>query len=282
MRVLVTGATGFIGQHVVRRLIENGHTVIAVGRDEDKAKGMDWYKTVSFVGCDIHIIDLEPVEKFGPADAVIHLAWPGLPHYNELFHFEKNLPADCKFLKKMVLCGYKHILVTGTCFEYGMQNGCLTEDADTRPENSYALAKDSLRKYLQALQKHNPFILQWVRLFYMYGEGQNPKSILAQLDQALDRGDEVFNMSGGEQLRDYLSVQDVAKKLVKLLENSTCDGIINICSGKPISIRRLVEEHINLRGVPIHLNYGQYPYPDYEPMAFWGDCSKLERFIRRE
>jgi len=280
MRVLVTGATGFIGQHVVRRLIKSGHTVTAVGRDIDKAKRMDWYNSVSFIACDIHQPHLDPLEKFGPADAVIHLAWPGLPHYNELYHFEKNLPADCIFLKKLVFSGYKHILVTGTCFEYGMQDGCLTEEADTRPENPYALAKDSLRKYLQNLQKQEPFILQWARLFYMYGEGQNPNSILAQLDQALDRGDEVFNMSGGEQLRDYLSVQDVANKLVKLLENPICEGITNICSGNPISIIRLVKEHLESRGKSIQLNLGYYAYPQYEPMAFWGSEDKFLLFFK--
>ncbi len=279
MKVLVTGATGFIGRHVIRQLIENGHTVTAVGRDIEKAECMDWYNSVSFITCDIHQFDLDPIKKFGLTDAVIHLAWSGLPHYNELYHFEKNLPADCTFLKNLVLNGYKQILVTGTCFEYGMQNGCLTEDADTRPESPYALAKDSLRRYLQALQKQEPFILQWARLFYMFGEGQNPKSILAQLDQALDRGDEVFNMSGGEQLRDYLSVQDVAKKLVKLIETPSYNGIVNICSGDPISIRRLVEEHIKTRGTSIQLQFGYYPYTDYEPMAFWGDPTHYKTFI---
>ena len=282
MKILVTGATGFVGRHVVQRLLEHGHSVTAIGRHVDKAELMDWYTSVSFIECDIHQRNLDPIERFGLSDAVIHLAWSGLPHYNELYHFEKNLPADSIFLKKLVLSGYKHILVTGTCFEYGMQNGCLSEDVDTRPENPYALAKDGLRRYLQELQKHKPFIFQWARLFYMFGEGQNPNSILAQLDKALERGDTVFNMSGGEQLRDYLSVRDVAKKLVTLIETPTCDGVVNICSGYPISIRRLVMEHLESRGKNIHLNFGYYPYPQHEPMAFWGDCRKIERCIGRD
>ena len=77
------------------------------------------------------------------------------------------------------------MLVTGTCFEYGMQSGYLSEKMITNPGNPYALAKDSLRKFLLSLQREVPFTLQWARLFYMYGSGQNPNSILAQLDNAV-------------------------------------------------------------------------------------------------
>jgi len=280
MKVLVTGATGFIGRHIVQVLIERGHDVIAVSRNQEKAEGMDWYDNVTYISCDIHQLDQEPKNIFGCADAVIHSAWPGLPHYSEMFHFEKNLPADFNFIKNLVLSGYQHILVTGTCFEYGMQNGCLKEDTVTRPENPYGLAKDSLRKYLQVLQRERPFILQWTRLFYVYGEGQNPNSILAQLEQALANRDEYFNMSGGEQLRDYLPVQEAAKKIVALLEHPACEGIINICSGKPISIRNLVENHLKSKGKKIKLKLGYYPYSSYEPMAFWGDISKYENCMK--
>ena len=99
----------------------------------------------------------------------------------------------------MIDQGLKQVLVTGTCFEYGMQNGCLTEEMPTLPANPYALAKDILRKSLQLLQQQSSFILQWARLFYMYGPGQNPNSLLAQLERAIDNGESVFNMSGGEQ-----------------------------------------------------------------------------------
>jgi nucleoside-diphosphate-sugar epimerase len=104
----------------------------------------------------------------------------------------------------------------------------------------------------------------------MYGEGQNPNSLLTMLDQAIQRGDPSFNMSGGEQLRDYLPVTEVATRLVKLLEHPELSGVINICSGAPISVRRLVENRIAERDASIKLNLGSYPYPDYEPMAFWG------------
>jgi nucleoside-diphosphate-sugar epimerase len=282
VKVLVTGATGFIGRHVVSQLLNRGHSVIAVARDEARARTFPWFDRVSFVACDVHDRSVQPSALFGRSEAVMHLAWPGLPNYGELYHFEQNLHADYRFLKSLVEAGCGQILVTGTCFEYGMQNGCLNEDMLTQPANPYALAKVTLRKCLQALRVRHPFTLQWARLFYLYGPGQNPNSLLAQLDRAIDNNEPVFNMSGGEQLRDYLPVETVALYLVRLLEHRECAGVFNICSGVPVSIRSLVERHLAQRGAHIRLNLGFYPYPGHEPMAFWGDARKISAVLKAE
>jgi dTDP-6-deoxy-L-talose 4-dehydrogenase (NAD+) len=111
----------------------------------------------------------------------------------------------------------------------------------------------------------------------MYGPGPNTNSLLAQLDNTIDNGGSSFNMSGGEQLRDYLPVEEVARRLVLLLRYPQCNGVVNICSGKPISVRRMVEQHLAKRAAEIQLNLGYYQYPDHEPMALWGDPSRFER-----
>jgi dTDP-6-deoxy-L-talose 4-dehydrogenase (NAD+) len=160
-------------------------------------------------------------------------------------------------------------LVTGTCLEYGPNSGPIASAAHPSPKTPYAAAKDSLRQQLEFLSRDHPFCLQWARLFYMYGKGQNPKSILAQLDNAINNKDAVFNMSGGEQLRDYLPVEAVVEQLFCLFESNK-SGVHNVCSGTPISIRRLVEERIKECGSAITINLGHYPYPEYEPLAFWG------------
>lgn len=270
MKVLVTGASGFVGRYAVPELLRRGHTVIALARDQDRARTFAWFDQVSFVAHDIHGTQELDWQKIGAPEAMLHLAWPGLPNYKGRFHFEVNLPADYRFIQSMVQQGVRQVAITGTCFEYGMQNGCLQPGLMARPANPYALAKDTLRRYLQYLQVDLPFVLQWARLFYMFGDGQNPNSILVQLDRAIDRGDKIFNMSGGEQLRDYLPVESVTAKLADLLEASEWDGIANICSGEPVSIRRLVENHLIKRNAEMRLNFGFYPYVDYEPMAFWG------------
>lgn len=281
MKVLVTGATGFIGQHIIPELLDRQHDVLAVARNPDRAKTMPWYEKVLFISCDIHDQQLDPVQTFGVPDAMIHLAWSGLPNYKDMFHLEKNLPADCLFLKNIVIAGTKHVLVTGTCLEYGMQSGKLSEEIMPMPVTPYGLAKDKLRKFLQELQVKQPFTLQWVRLFYMYGAGQNPNSLFTKLDHAIDNKAPVFNMSGGEQMRDYMPVEDVAHYLVSLLNHPECSGIINCCSGKPITVRQLVEQRIAEQGASIKLNLGYYPYPDYEPMAFWGDRHRLDSILEQ-
>jgi len=206
----------------------------------------------------------------------IHLAWDGLPNYTSLHHFEQELPRHYSFLKKLVKAGLPSLLVTGTCFEYGMQNGPLSEDLPTLPVNPYGLAKDTLRRQLECLQKQIPFEFTWCRLFYMYGDGQPAGSLFSQLKKAVERGDAVFNMSGGEQLRDYLPVKDVARYIAALAVSGKGAGLVNVCSGKPISVRGLVENWLKEHGWHIELNLGYYPYPDYEPMAFWGDSHKLD------
>lgn len=281
VKILVTGASGFVGRHLVAALLKRGHAVTAVGRDRARLEPMPWREQVNFVTCDLHAAADSVPDQLGIPDALVHLAWPGLPNYRELFHFETNLPADYRFIKQMVEAGTRQVLITGTCFEYGMQNGLLTEDTPSLPDNPYGLAKDSLRLFLQALQSRRDFTLQWVRLFYLHGPGQNPNSVLAQLDRAIDAGDASFNMSSGEQLRDYLPIEDAAEDLAGLVAQKKFSGVVNCCSGRPISIRRLVEQRLVQRGARIELNLGHYPYPQHEPFAFWGSRQRLDQVLGR-
>ena len=276
MNVLVTGATGFVGRHVVAALLANGHAVTAVARDPAKARSMPWNGRVKFVECDVHR-DFARVLSMAPAaDVMVHLAWPGLPNYRDLFHVEVNLPADLKLLQQAVAAGVRRLVVAGTCLEYGLQTGALTTAMETRPTTPYGLAKDTLRKALEMWRATTPFSLQWVRLFYMYGEGQNPGSLLAQLDTAIAQGDAEFRMSKGDQLRDYLPIESVAACFVRAVETPAVQGVINCSSGEPVSVLDLVERRRAKRGSAIRLVRGHYPYPDYEPLAFWGVPTDFE------
>ncbi|MEO8665692.1 MAG: NAD-dependent epimerase/dehydratase family protein [Ignavibacteria bacterium] len=282
MKVLVTGATGFIGGHVIRDLLKRNVQVITTSNDKEKAKSSEWFDKVKFVEFDVNNSQAHKenlFEYFGSPDKMIHLSWENLPNYKELFHFEKNLFSDYNFLKKVITDGLKDLTVAGTCLEYGMVNGCLDESMVTDPKNPYAIAKDTLRKFIEQLNIQNKFLFKWVRLFYIYGKGQSERSLYTQMEKAVDNNDTEFKMSGGEQLRDFLPVEKVAENITEISLQDSVTGIINCCSGKPQSVRKFVEAYFNSRQKEIKLVTGYYSYPDYEPFAFWGDNTKLNTVL---
>jgi nucleoside-diphosphate-sugar epimerase len=278
MKIAVTGASGFIGRHVTAQLARLPVEIVAVTRDATHLKGfgeairiVEWDIADSGAGCFGH---------FGHPDALIHLAWEGLPNYSSLHHFETELGRQYRFLKGLVGAGLRSLLVTGTGAEYGMQSGALSEDMPAQPVNPYGHAKDALRRQLEFLKTLQPFALTWARLFYMYGDGQPKSSLLPQLRDAVSRGDKTFDMSGGEQLRDYLPVAEVARLIVELALHHPDAGVVNVCAGVPTSVRCLVEKWIKDNALDIQLNLGRYPYPDYESMAIWGVRRKLEDLLK--
>ena len=277
MKVLVTGATGFIGNYVVGELLRRRLSIIANSRFRRNELDFPWLERVDYVQADLSEKKGDWFSFFKKPEMLIHLAWEGLPNYNKSFHVERNLPNNCYFLQNIIEKGLKKVVITGTCYEYGMQNGALEEYLEVKPNNPYAMAKDSLRKFMEKLQMQINFDLKWIRLFYIYGKKSN--SILSQLEKALKNKEEAFNMSGGEQLRDYLPVEKVAEYIVRISMQDKIAGIINCCSGKPISIRQLVEDYLEKKQKKIRLNFGYYPYVEHEPMAFWGDNNKLRKIL---
>ena len=278
--VLVTGSTGFIGGHVIKNLLNKKVKIVATSQNRNKAKKYEWFGKTEYVPLDIGRLDGSNLyDYFQKPDRLIHLSWEGLPNYREPYHFERNLPDNYTFLKNLIQNGLNDLTVVGTCFEYGLQNGRLSETYESKPVTSYGLAKDTLRNFLEQLKRQYDFKLRWVRPFYVYGDNQNENSILGQLEKAAKNRDKVFNMSLGEQLRDYLRVEKMAEYISTISLQDKIYGIINCCSGEPISVRRFAENYTKEKGIKIKLNLGYYPYPDYEPLAFWGDNTKLLKII---
>lgn len=278
MKVAVTGASGFLGAYVVEELVARGHEVVVLARDPSRLSASTASK------CRIVQLDLAKLaegtfKRLGSPDALMNLAWGGLPAYRSSHHFERELPVAYRFISGLADEGLTNVLVTGTCFEYGMRSGPLDEAMDVQPALPYAFAKDALRRQLE-FSSPGRFELTWTRLFYLYGDGQASGSLLPQLQRALAEGNTKFPMSGGEQLRDFIHVCDAARTLVDLVEQRRGLGIVNVCSGRPTSVRSFVERWLDEHGYTIELELGKYPYPDYEPMAFWGSRTKLDRILR--
>jgi dTDP-6-deoxy-L-talose 4-dehydrogenase (NAD+) len=272
--IAVTGASGFIGKHVLTALRARGVGIVALGRRPlQEASDLRW---VSF---DLAAPGNRELEALGSVDALVHLAWEGLPNYRARRHLDDELPRQCAFLDAVLSARVRRIVVTGTCFEYGMREGELHESFEPAPANPYGQAKDALRRHAEAACARHGCDLAWARLFYLFGDGQAPTSVWRQLSDHVRRGEKVFPMSGGQQVRDFLPIESAAEMLVRIAQTRHANGVMNICSGRAQTLEQTVRGWISERDWDIQLELGRFPYPDHEPFAFWGSRSRLDEVL---
>lgn len=277
MRVAITGASGFVGRYVLRELQSRDLDIVATSRSPNHRIAESGRTEIVRLNIAHDLPD--PYGLLGRPDVLFHLAWDGLPNYQSTEHVRTELPAQLRFLKTCIASGLKRLVVTGTCFEYGKTSGEISEDLPTHPCTQYGAAKDSLRRQLEEWRTECNFQLAWVRLFYLYGSGQAQNSLYSMLTGAIARGDTKFDMSGGEQVRDFLHIQKAAQAITDIGLLPTDVGTINVCSGIPTSVRQLVEGWINEKNSGITMNLGRLPYAAFEPMSFWGSRAKLHKLL---
>ena len=273
MKVALTGGTGFIGQHVRKLLAKTNHEVLLVVRKQPKIDELGAYE--KFVIADISEDRNDWFDYLEQPDVLLHLAWGGLPNYLDDYHVEVELPAQSKFLSKVVASGLPKLVVTGTCYEYGLTSGALVESQETNPNTPYGVAKDRLRKSLSDLMSEFKFELTWARIFYPYGDGQSEVSIYSQLRASMLNGDQHFKMGSGKQVLDFISVEKVASTLVSLSTRCAGVGVVNIGSGEPQSVLDFVQSQIRALGAQIEPFVGALPDRNFESQSFWADSSKL-------
>ena len=278
MNFLLSGADGFIGKNLLNELLKQKGSVNCIVRNFPKKKEI---KNVKYI---LHNISLDNASLFRDLpqiDTLIHLAWSKLDDYSDKRHLDEELKISFQFINEAIEHGIKNILVAGTCFEYGNIEGEVKEDFSPKPINNYSLAKDKLRKKIEFLKIKKDFNLTWMRIFYIYGENQSRNSIFEQLKNAAKKKEKFFDMSEGNQERDYSHVSEIVSKIAKLSYLNNDNGIVNLCSGVPTKIRNLVQQWINEHGWTIKPNYGYYKYNKDEPMAFWGSNKKYNKLIQK-
>lgn len=279
MKVAVTGATGFIGRHVVPELLASGVEVVVTSRAMEPSLSPS--DQLTFVTLDMDEQRDDWLERLGNPDVLLHLAWHGLPNYRSRMHLEQELPRQSAFLTSCVTSGLRHLVVTGTCLEYGMQTGILHEDLPSMPCTAYGEAKLRLNEHLQRLGSNRDFHLTWLRLFYLYGAGQAPTSLYSQLRAAIVEQRGEFAMSPGDQLRDFLPVETAAAYIRHITLHPHRTSLVNVCSGVPRAVVDIVQEWLYDWHANIKLKLGVYPYPDYEPQAFWGSTQRLKAVLKQ-
>ena len=262
----ITGGTCDIGREIVRALIKKNKKVILLARDIIKAKSI--FKNSKIV---YHYFDLQ--KKLNNLEVstnsiLIHCAWENSRDVYHKSHMQNIIKYHYRFIDKMVSLGVKKVIITGTCSEFGITYGPVKFNDDTNPCTPYSVSKDYLHKSLRLLENNKNFELIWLRLFYIYGESIDKKTVVSLFCKAIKNCDNVFPMSFGNQRFDYLPVNEVANKIIKSINKES--GVYHICSGKPIKLRKLLEKIKIEKKSNIKLNLGKYPYREHEPLAIWG------------
>ena len=274
MKIAITGATGFIGQHVRNVLAKTDNDVVLVVRYVERVG--DKSAREEIVAADLSQARTDWFQLFGRPDIVLHLAWGGLPNYMDDYHVDVELPTQLRFLTALIKSGLKKLVVTGTCYEYGISSGALSEDQETNPNTPYGIAKDRLRKELFELRSTQHFDLTWARIFYPYGEGQSERSIYSQLTRAISNNEKEFAIGSGTQMLDFIQVTTVAKALLAFVTEIKGIGLINVGSGDPQTVIEFVERLICRFESNIVPKVGVINDREYESISFWSDNNLLD------
>lgn len=257
-RVLVTGAAGFIGRHVVERLAEQGDEVVAVrsrapaGEERPLAGDVRW-RTADLLDPDVaHAL----IREEQPAQ-LVHLAWYARP--GAVWGAVENVrwvEASLRLLRAFGEGeGSGRALFVGSCAEYDWTYGlCSERRTPTRPESLYGAAKDGLRRVAVTAAEGLGVSLAWARPFFLYGPYEHVDRLVPAIALPLLRG-EPAPCSGGSQMRDYIHVSDAAAALAALLR-SELTGPVNIGTGVPVRVRDLIAQIGDAVGRPELIRYG--------------------------
>lgn len=272
MRIAVTGASGYIGRHVVDALVKLGHEVIAIDVINKGINTDAIFKTVDIFSDNVF-------EKMGKPDACVHLAWKDGFAHNSDAHMDM-LSSHYRFIKELVNSGIKYISVMGSMHEVGYFEGAIDENTPTQPLSMYGIAKNSLREACLLLTKNSDTVFMWLRAFYILGDDCNNNSIFSKISQMEKEGKKTFPFVSGKNKYDFIDVDELAYQIALASTQSKVTGIINCCSGKPISIGEKVLQYIQDNKYSILPDFGKFPEREYDSPAIWGDNRKIKEIIK--
>lgn len=275
MKILVTGANGYLGQGIVKHILDNNHFVIAT---DYKVNNID--KRAVIKECDIFNIAKNPYDYFEEPDVLLHLAWrDGFVHYSDT-HID-DLPKHFKFLKSFAESNVKKLVVMGSMHEIGFFEGSIKDDTPCNPTTQYGISKNALRELLLMLCDQYSKKYQWLRGYYIVGNSQCGSSIFSKITVAEKEGKAEFPFTKGLNQFDFLDYDEFCEQVAKTITQDTINGIINICSGRPEKLADRVERFIKENGYKIKLNYGSFPDRPYDSKAVWGDSTKIDSIMTK-
>lgn len=275
MKILVTGANGYLGTGVVRKLCNDGNEVISICHS--KTDMVDSKSRI--IQCDIFDLK-DPYNELGQPEVLLHMAWRNGFVHNDPTHIN-DLPKHYEFIKKMIEGGVRQVAVVGSMHEVGFFEGSIKEDTPTHPESLYGIAKDALRNITKLLCKNSGVTFQWLRGYYIVGNSDYGCSIFSKIAQAEKEGKGKFPFTTGLNQWDFIDYEEFANQVAAVVEQNEINGIINICSGRPEKLADRVERFIAENHYKIKLDYGKFPDRPYDSKAVWGDDTKIREILSR-
>jgi nucleoside-diphosphate-sugar epimerase len=276
-KVLVTGASGFIGRHCLPILVARGYEVHAVATkpQADLETEITWH-FVDLLDCgraNNLIRDLNPTH-------LLHLAWYAVP--GKYWSATENLDwvtASLNLVKAFAHEGGKRVVIAGSCAEYDWSDGLCSEiTTQLAPATLYGACKHALRVMVDAYARQSNLSVAWGRLFFLYGPYEQPQRLVSSVIRSLLLNERA-QCSHGEQRRDFLFVQDAASAFTALLD-SEVTGPVNIASGKAIAVKDIVQLAAEMLGHSELINYGAIATPANEPPLLVADVKRLQQELR--
>jgi nucleoside-diphosphate-sugar epimerase len=274
MKVVVTGANGFVGAHVVRALMSRGDDVYAAVRPTSNCRHLAGSREPTWLEADFTDDEGRKRIAAAGADVCVHAAWYAEPGKYLASPTNVDLMAGTLHLaEELARSGCRRFVGVGTCFEYDTEAGYLSERTPLAPAHLYSAAKAGTYLALRHLGDAASMQVAWARLFYLYGPDEHPARLVPSVARALLRG-EPARCTPGAQVRDFLHVEDVGSALASIAHNDVC-GAVNIGSGQPVTVAALVQTLGELSGRPELVQLGALPYGPRDPMFVCADVRKL-------
>lgn len=275
MKILVTGANGYLGQGIVKHLLDRGLNVVTTDFSDK------YVDSRAEIMCG-DIFELEdPYNYFKQPDVVLHLAWRNGFVHNADSHLA-DLPQHDVFLKKMMDAGVKRVCIMGSMHEIGFYEGSINENTPCNPMSQYGIAKNALRQSIQLYAKSKNVQFMWLRGYYIVGNSTIGSSIFSKIALAVGQGKTEFPFTMGQNQYDYLDYDEFCEQVAVAVSQGEILGIINICSGKPEKLCDRVERFIHENSYKIKLVYGAFPERPYDSKAVWGNSDKIARILGKK